>query len=48
MNHVPNNTPAIDPGGLKLCAKLSRRADVSGGPNCAISGFAAPTEIRAR
>ena len=29
------------PGGLNDCEKFSRCSDVSGGPNCAINGFAA-------
>src|ERR1700710_751464 len=45
MNSVPIRIPTNDPGGLNACEKLSRRSEVSGSPNCAISGFAAVSRI---
>src|ERR1035441_1525632 len=41
INRAPIITPTMVPGGLKDCAKFSRRSLVSAGPNCAMNGFAA-------
>ncbi len=47
MKRAPMTTPTMVPGGLKACAKLRRRSEVAGEPNCAMKGLQAVSRIEA-
>ena len=47
MKRAPMTTPTMVPGGLKDCAKLRRRSEVAGEPNCATKGLQAVSRIDA-